>query len=686
MTMHISLLDSVFGTCACKGLFDCTLSIDRMGGIVLWLAILFYMFKALSVLCDDYLSPALEAIETKFLHWIGERLEARGKTKEAVELMQNRVHDVAGVTLQAFGSSAPEIITTLIATFVLVSEVGVGLVIGSAIFNLLVVNGMLAYVACKHDGLFIWWYPLLRDGIFYGVAIAELVYFLKDGKVLWWEGAIMVGTYPLYIVYMFFNRKVMNKFDLLSPEDAHRAEQGHSKWGRCPNEHKLHPISAYTIGGCDRCGKTIRTKEVVLECRKCDEPWWLCARCFEVQRKTEVEETRRIKAAEEAEEADMLANGESAEDGEAAEGEKDEENPQEAQAEAEEEANRGKGSRFDPISLWEMGKSLASPKGAPPAAAPTPEAPGETSQNDNDSETAPAEEEPPKNPYPIGTHLVVQAPFGSKQRRRCTVVELDGTSLTVEYRKSYPKQEVLEEKDDRITLEHRFRLFAWLCDDEEPEEDSNEEEFDKRGGEAWPGYMKVMKDPLPWLCKEIPRWCKGKPCGKKMPRDVRRWSLRALTVFIVLVIAFFAYLMVDSGLRIGTILRIPPRMIGLTLLAAGTSATEFLGSLSRGKTEQDEVDVAMEISNSYGCHVFTILVGLGIPWTISGLVRGSPIEFPQNDALLVDIYWMAGAAGALLLVVLVQGFRLTRCAGVVLLVVSFAYFIYLLATGAGRMP
>merc|ERR1712093_786137 len=83
-------------------------------------------------------------------------------------------NDVAGATFMAAGSSAPELFTSLVTTFAIVGEGGVGTIIGSAIFNILVIVGVTGFVACEDQNLAIWWYPLTRDTMFYSLAILEL--------------------------------------------------------------------------------------------------------------------------------------------------------------------------------------------------------------------------------------------------------------------------------------------------------------------------------------------------------------------------------------------------------------------------------------------------------------------------------------------------------------------------------
>lgn len=141
---HFSAIAGVAGTLCCVGAFDCNRHFDKFGGILAWVFLMLYMFKALGTICDEYFVPSLEVI---------------------VEKLQLS-NDVAGATFMAAGSSAPELFTSLVATFLIVNEGGVGTIIGSAIFNILVIVGATGLIACKEQSLKIWWYPLCRDTFF----------------------------------------------------------------------------------------------------------------------------------------------------------------------------------------------------------------------------------------------------------------------------------------------------------------------------------------------------------------------------------------------------------------------------------------------------------------------------------------------------------------------------------------
>ena len=114
--------------------------------------------------------------------------------------------DAAGATLMAVGSSAPELFVALFAVLKPGDHevIGIGSIVGSAIFNLLVIIGAAALV--KKAVLIK--QPIIRDLIFYSIAVALLLYFIWDGKLTMMETIIFIGVYVLYVVAVVFWRKI----------------------------------------------------------------------------------------------------------------------------------------------------------------------------------------------------------------------------------------------------------------------------------------------------------------------------------------------------------------------------------------------------------------------------------------------------------------------------------------------
>jgi cation:H+ antiporter len=120
---------------------------------------------------------------------------------------------VRGGTINAIGSSMPELFTTLIALFVLSDEdglgVGLGTTVGSALFNGLLIPAfcVLTVVGSLVLGRRVTEVTLmpkvvLRDGLTLLACELLLLAFIRGGRLVWWQGALMVLAYALYLGYM----------------------------------------------------------------------------------------------------------------------------------------------------------------------------------------------------------------------------------------------------------------------------------------------------------------------------------------------------------------------------------------------------------------------------------------------------------------------------------------------------
>jgi Ca2+/Na+ antiporter len=107
----------------------------------------------------------------------------------------------------AAGSSAPELFTAIVTTLITESSAGVGTIVGSAVFNIMVINGASAFFAGATMHIF--WYPLVRDSVVYFISIILMVIVMLDQQVVWWESAILVGCYFLYIGLMAKNGQIV---------------------------------------------------------------------------------------------------------------------------------------------------------------------------------------------------------------------------------------------------------------------------------------------------------------------------------------------------------------------------------------------------------------------------------------------------------------------------------------------
>ena len=106
--------------------------------------------------------------------------------------------DIAGATLMAAGASSPELFSSLVALFVTHSSLGLGTVVGSEIFNQLIICAG-AIFASKTGKLVLDKTILIREVSFYALAIALLYFALQDSRPL--EGG---PDGPNYIYISFF--------------------------------------------------------------------------------------------------------------------------------------------------------------------------------------------------------------------------------------------------------------------------------------------------------------------------------------------------------------------------------------------------------------------------------------------------------------------------------------------------
>ncbi|XP_078371659.1 sodium/potassium/calcium exchanger 4-like [Oculina patagonica] len=154
------------------------------GAVIVNFAAAFYMFWAIAIVCDDYFVPCLEIICDKM----------------------GLQSDVAGATFMALGSSAPELFASVIGVFVTKGDIGVGTILGSAVFNVLFVIGVCGIGA--GTVLYLAWWPLVRDSLFYLFSLVILMLVLMDNVVIWSEATAMVCFYSIYLLIMFFNPRI----------------------------------------------------------------------------------------------------------------------------------------------------------------------------------------------------------------------------------------------------------------------------------------------------------------------------------------------------------------------------------------------------------------------------------------------------------------------------------------------
>lgn len=134
-------------------------------------------------------------------------------------LGRNLSEGVRGATINAIGSSMPELFTTILFLFILESSdgqegqnfaSGIGTTAGSAVFNgviipALVILAVLGYGIAK--GVSVSKRVVLRDGLALLIGELILILFIGGGQLDWWQGLVLMALYGVYVTYMLTSMK-----------------------------------------------------------------------------------------------------------------------------------------------------------------------------------------------------------------------------------------------------------------------------------------------------------------------------------------------------------------------------------------------------------------------------------------------------------------------------------------------
>ena len=163
-----------------------------IGGCMLMI----YMFVGFHIVCDDFFVPALNVLCDKL----------------------NMPDDIAGATFMAAGASSPELFASLIGVLTH-SAVGAGTVVGSELFNMLVIIGGVCLVT--PTTLSLDWRPLAREVVFFSLSLVGILLTLNDSVVYFYEALLLIGGYALYVIVCAnFNKLITLLCPISTAEDA----------------------------------------------------------------------------------------------------------------------------------------------------------------------------------------------------------------------------------------------------------------------------------------------------------------------------------------------------------------------------------------------------------------------------------------------------------------------------------
>lgn len=150
----------------------------------------------------------------------------------------------------------------------------------------------------------------------------------------------------------------------------------------------------------------------------------------------------------------------------------------------------------------------------------------------------------------------------------------------------------------------------------------------------------------------------------------------AFSVSIALIVAL-SYILVEATIVFSAGIGIPPVIVALTLLAAGTSAPDLMSSVDVAREGRG----GMAVANAVGSNTFDLLIGLALPWTIALILQGAGLIHVGADNLWTSLGILV--ATTLVLFVFLETKRdLSRREGWILLLLYAVFVLYTLVSGA----
>lgn len=136
-----------------------------------------------------------------------------------------------------------------------------------------------------------------------------------------------------------------------------------------------------------------------------------------------------------------------------------------------------------------------------------------------------------------------------------------------------------------------------------------------------------------------------------------------------------SYCMVSSLETLGELLNIPASIIGVTVSAAGTSLPNYIAS----KVAAEKGFGNMAVSNAFGSNTFNIMIGLGLPWLLYTSVGTGPYSGLRDDGITQSVLLLIICLLVFIVVVLHSGFVLYRWHGYLFITLYVAYIVFSIA-------
>ena len=185
--------------------------LTRAESIILLIFLATYMFMLIRSALKSRAENTAEEEETKILSWPksiifvilgaaaiigGGQLVVNSATKIAAALGMSET--LIGLTVVAFGTSLPELVTSIVAAKKGDSGIAMGNVIGSCLFNILFILGLTGTITPMVSSLAM----SIDTGILIGVSALMIIFAYTKRTTSRWEGLVFTSMYVVYTAYI----------------------------------------------------------------------------------------------------------------------------------------------------------------------------------------------------------------------------------------------------------------------------------------------------------------------------------------------------------------------------------------------------------------------------------------------------------------------------------------------------
>lgn len=204
-------------------------------------------------------------------------------------------------------------------------------------------------------------------------------------------------------------------------------------------------------------------------------------------------------------------------------------------------------------------------------------------------------------------------------------------------------------------------------DGDKEEEEKEEEEENEPLSLEWPETRRKQATYLFLLPIVFPLWLTLPDV--RNPASKKYFSMTFIGS--ILWIGVFSYLMVWWAHQVGETVGISEEIMGLTILAAGTSIPDLITSVIVARKGLGD----MAVSSSVGSNIFDITVGLPVPWLLYTLLHnGDPVKVSSNG-LFCAIVLLFLMLLFVIISIAVCRWKMSRMLGLTMFVLYFVFLV-----------